>query len=95
MNFEEFFCQKSAGSAGWMNFVNAALGNASYGERWVKMSVISTKINKLGTIGRGVFEICELMHNVLSNEKMPLRSGITNIFAIYLDLFKFRAINES
>ena len=57
MNFQEFFCQKSAGSAGWVNFVTAALGNASYGKRWVEISVISTKINKLGTTGGGVENI--------------------------------------
>ena len=42
------------------------------GERWVKMFVISRKINKLGKMGGGggdFSKIPELMHNVLSNEK--------------------------
>ena len=43
----------------------------NYEKHWVKMSVISTKINKLGTRGGGgrFLKIPELMHNVLSNEK--------------------------
>ena len=59
MNFEEFFCQKSAGSAGWVKFVTAFLGNAPIMENvGLKCPPFPRKINKLGTMGGGgdVFE---------------------------------------
>ena len=98
MNFEVFFVKKRGHS--WVGKIcHLCLEKCSNnGKRWVNMSVSSTKMNKLGTRGGGgglFSKIPELMHNVLSDEKEQLRSGITIIFAIYLDFFKFRAFNES
>ena len=72
MNFEECFCQKSAGSAGWVKFVTAALGNAQIMEN-IGENVRHFHENKQTRHkerGEGLIsKIPELMHNVLSNEK--------------------------
>ena len=73
MNFEEVFLSKKCRLCRLGEICHCCLGKCSnYGKRWVKLSAISTKINKLGTMGEGeeIFsKISELMHNALSNEK--------------------------
>ena len=63
---------------------------SNYGKHWVKMSVISTKINKLGTRGEGgcaFWKYPNWCTMFFLMKKMLLRSGVTTIFAIYLDFF--------
>ena len=50
---------------------------------------------QVGEGGGGGSKMSKLIDIVLFNEKMLARVGMTNFFVVYLDFFKFRAINEA